>query len=57
MKGYPFASSGSESVSARQLVCRVLECLREIGWEVAATVDVSRKPTDKVLRLLICKNL
>ena len=47
LKGYPFASSGSESVSARQLVCRILESLREVGWETTATVDVSRKMTDK----------
>ncbi len=47
VRGYPFASSGSESVSARQLVCRLLECLREVGWEAAAAIDLSRKTTDK----------
>ena len=52
MKGYPFASSGSESVSARQLICRILESLREVGWEVTATLGVSRKPTDKSTFLL-----
>lgn len=47
LKGYPFLSSGSEAVATRQLICRILEALRDTGWSMRATFDISRKPNDK----------
>jgi len=47
LKGYPFSSTGNESVAARQLVCKLLEAYRDQGWECTAALDLSRKTTDK----------
>ncbi len=47
LKGYPFLASGSEAIQTRQLICRLLEALRDAGWAVKSTVDISRKPNDK----------
>ena len=47
LKGYPFASSGSEAIATRQLICRLLEAIRDRGYEVVTTIDISRKVTDK----------
>lgn len=52
LKGYPFCCSGSEAVAARQFLCRLLEALRNNGWCVYTTVDISRKVTDKSVFIL-----
>ena len=51
LKGYPFASSGSEAIATRQLICRILEALRANGWRCKTTIDISRKMTDKSVLL------
>lgn len=52
LKGYPFASSGSDAILTRQLICRLLEAFRNQGWEVLSTIDISRKVTDKSVFLM-----
>lgn len=47
LKGYPFSCCGSEAVASRQFICRLLEALRDKGWTIYTTVDLSRKVTDK----------
>ncbi len=51
VKGHPFASSGAEAVAARQLICRVLEAIRNCGWECLMSIDLSRKTSDKSVLL------
>lgn len=43
LKGYPFSCSLEEAVSSRQLICRMLEALRDRGWEVLAGIDLGQK--------------
>ena len=45
LKGYPFACAGDEAVNGRQLICRMLEGLRDRGWEVLTGIDLSGKRT------------
>lgn len=43
LKGYPFSCSAEEGIASRQLICRLLEALRDRGWEVLAGLDVATK--------------
>jgi len=47
LRGYPWQAQGSEAVSSRLLICRVLGHLYERGWMLVSSVDVSKKAGDK----------
>lgn len=47
LRGTPWWASGDEAVDSRFLVLKVLEALQAYGWSVAASVDCSRKDSDK----------
>ncbi len=47
LKGYPFECSGMDAVATRQFVCRLLEALRNAGWQILTSMNISRKATDK----------
>ena len=52
LKGSPFAASGMEAIATRRLLCRLLETLRNKGWEVLSAFDISRKLTDKSIFIM-----
>lgn len=43
LKGYPFSCAAEEAVTARQLICRLLELLRDRGWDVITAMDLGQK--------------
>ena len=47
--GSPRLAGGEEALRSRQLVATILARLRALGWEVAATLDLSRKLNDKTV--------
>ncbi|KAI9098187.1 hypothetical protein DFS34DRAFT_102244 [Phlyctochytrium arcticum] len=46
--GNPWYASGTECVESRILVMKILACLKQLGWEVYTTVDVSGVSGDNV---------
>ena len=47
--GTPWWADGEDSVKARYLIANLIMRLRALGWEVAVTLDVSRKLNDKTV--------
>jgi hypothetical protein len=50
LRGLPWSMktlSGDTKPEPRRLVCAVLECLYNLGWIYKASVDVSKKGSDK----------
>ena len=43
LKGYPFSCAADEAVTARQLICRLLELLRDRGWDITTAIDLGQK--------------
>lgn len=43
LKGYPFSCAADEAISARQLICRLLEALRDRGWQLLGGLDLGGK--------------
>ena len=41
--GYPYSCQGEEAVNSRQFICRMLESLRDRGWEVISGIDLGQK--------------
>ena len=51
LAGTPWWAEGEDTVKARYLVAHIIARLKTLGWEVAATVDVSRKENYKTVFL------
>ena len=49
LAGRPWWADGEEAVKSRYLVASILAKLRSLGWEVADTIDVSRRLNDKTV--------
>lgn len=47
LHGNPWWASGAEAVDSRYLVLKLIGCLQQYGWTVAASIDSSRKLSDK----------
>ena len=47
LRGTPWWASGHEAVDSRYLIVKILEALQSYGWSVIASVDSSRKLSDK----------
>ena len=47
LKGNPWWAEGHETVEARFLILKLLESLQSYGWSAVASLDTSRKVTDK----------
>ena len=47
--GTPWWADGEDTVKARHVVGHLIARFKSLGWEVAATVDVSRKLQDKTV--------
>lgn len=43
LKGYPFACVEDEGINARQFICRLLETMRDRGWQVLVGMDLGGK--------------
>ncbi len=58
LKGYPFSCSSDESVSTRILICRMLEAMRDKGWEVLGGLDLGQKKAfeKSVLLMVRCES-
>jgi hypothetical protein len=51
LKGNPWCSTGSQSVMARFLMCKIFEALQYQGWSLQASLDLTRKAQDKSVLL------
>ena len=49
LAGYPWWADGEETVKSRYLIANIIMKLKSLGWEVATTLDVSRKLNDKAV--------
>ena len=49
LSGNPWWAHGQDTVESRFLVGNLLGALKSQGWEVGATLDVSRKMQDKTV--------
>ena len=49
LAGYPWWASGEDTVKSRYLVANLIMKLKSVGWEVAVTLDVSRRLNDKAV--------
>ena len=47
LDGNPFLATGKEVVESRLMIAGVLAAVRELGYQVVAGFDLSRKPEDK----------
>lgn len=47
LRGTPWWASGTEAVDSRYLIAKLLEALQSYGWSVVASIDSSRKLSDK----------
>ena len=47
--GTPWWSDGEDTVKSRNVIAMIIIQLKSLGWEVGATVDVSRKLQDKTV--------
>jgi len=47
LRGRPWTGHGSDAITARRLMCRLLEALYDSGWVLAFATDISKKPEDK----------
>jgi len=52
LSGNPWWASGEETVESRYLIGSLLAELKQQGWEVGATLDVSRKMQDKTVFIM-----
>ena len=52
LKGNPWWADGEETVESRYLIGSLLAGLKQEGWEVGATLDVSRKMKDKTVFIM-----
>ena len=52
LSGNPWWATGEETVESRYLVGVLLAKMKESGWEVGATLDVSRKMQDKTVFIM-----
>ena len=55
LKGYPFSCGSEEGISGRQLICRLLETLRDRGWQMLAGIDIGPKRSFEKSILLMSK--
>ena len=49
VSGTPWWAEGEDTVKARYLVAHIISKLKALGWEVAATMDLSRKENYKTV--------
>ena len=49
LAGYPWWASGEDTVKSRYLIANLIMKLKSVGWEVAVTLDVSRRLNDKAV--------
>ena len=49
LSGYPWWADGQETVKSRYLIGNIIMKLKSLGWEVAVTLDVSRRLNDKAV--------
>ena len=49
LAGHPWWADGEETVKSRYLIAIIIMKLKSLGWEVATTLDVSRKLNDKAV--------
>lgn len=47
LKGNPWWASGEEAVDSRYLILKLIESMQAYGWSVIASIDSSRKLSDK----------
>jgi hypothetical protein len=47
--GTPWWADGEDTVKARNVIAQLIARFKSVGWEVGATVDVSRKLQDKTV--------
>ena len=47
--GTPWWADGEDTVKSRNVIARLIARFKSLGWEVGATVDVSRKLQDKTV--------
>ena len=47
LRGNPWWASGEEAVDSRYLILKLIESLQVYGWSVVASIDSSRKLSDK----------
>jgi len=47
LRGNPWWASGQEAVDSRYLILKLIECLQSYGWMIIASIDSSRKLSDK----------
>ena len=52
LHGSPMLRSGDATILTRQLMCYLLQCLLDRGWNVLTTLDISWKEKDKSLFIL-----
>ena len=52
LKGTPWWADGTDAVASRLLMSHLFEAMKAVGWEVHASVDVSRKLNDKSVIVL-----
>ena len=51
LHGTPWFASGTDAIKSRFLIINMIAKFRALGWEVAATLDVSRRLNDKTVFL------
>ena len=49
LRGTPWWADGESAVKSRYLIINMIAKFRSLGWEVAATLDVSRRLNDKTM--------
>ena len=49
LRGNPWWADGESAVKSRYLIINMIAKFRSLGWEVAATLDVSRRLNDKTM--------
>ena len=52
LKGTPWYADGTDAVASRLLMSHLFEAMKAVGWEVHASLDVSRKLRDKSVIVL-----
>ena len=52
LKGTPWWADGTDAVASRLLMSHLFEAMKAVGWEVHASLDVSRKLRDKSVIVL-----
>ena len=49
LRGTPWWANGTDAIKSRFLIINMIAKFRALGWEVAATLDVSRRLNDKTM--------